>query len=258
MPLIHQCCIVGMRALSSESCALVLADPPYNINVTGGSAWDSKGLEEYMCFSKAWMYEARRILKPGGSILIWGSPNNTMLARLTILATDTLGLEFKQSMCWIYTQGGDGRLQTMSQYATRHEVLLWFTKSGAKHTFNPRPIATPYTEEERAIAVAKGSGRLRTDSLDVGRPPKTWVEMPRVNSRSGERKHGAHPSMKPRELCSRIIRAHSDPADTVVVPFAGSGSEYIQCLLEGRSVIAYELEDKYIDIAKCRAAAHGL
>jgi len=41
----------------------IIADPPYNIGVQGAQ-WDQ--LPQYMSWSKEWMSEAARVLKPGG------------------------------------------------------------------------------------------------------------------------------------------------------------------------------------------------
>ena len=262
MPLHLQSCVDGMSAMPEGSCALAIADPPYNIGVKKAS-WDSMPLDDYIVFSEAWLRAAFHVLKEGGTLLIWGSPNNTMLARITLLATEKIGFQYEQSMCWVYTQGGDGRLQTMAHYATRHEVLLWFVKPGkggerVPHTFNAAEIATPYTDEERAIARSKGSNRLREDSLKIGRPPRSWFEFARENSRSQERRFGSHPSMKPLPLCKHLILAHSNPSDSVVIPFAGSGSEYISALIEGRAVTAFEIDPTYLSIAQKRARSKGV
>ena len=159
-------------------------------------------------------------------------------------------------MAWTYTQGGDGRIRTMKTYATRHERVLWFTKPGHAHVFNPTAIATKYTEEQKKVARQKGTGRLREDSLDKGKPPWSWWTAPRVNSNSSERKHGAHPSMKPLEVARRLILAHSPPDGTVVIPFAGSGSELVECArTEQRTCVAFKVDPTYAAITKKRVNA---
>ena len=65
------------------------------------------------------------------------------------------------------------------------------------------------------------------ESRARGRPPKNWWDIPRENSRSKERRYGAHPSMKPLQICERIVKVHSDAGGCVLVPFGGSGSEVV-------------------------------
>ena len=54
------------------------------------------------------------------------------------------------------------------------------------------------------------------------------------------------------ELCDRIIQTHSNPGDTVYIPFAGSGSEIISCIKNSRHSIATEIDAKYIELINNR------
>ena len=57
-----------------------------------------------------------------------------------------------------------------------------------------------------------------------------------------------HPTMKPVELVERAIRNSSKSRDTVLDPFAGSGSTLIACEKTGRQARLIELEPKYCDV----------
>jgi len=57
-----------------------------------------------------------------------------------------------------------------------------------------------------------------------------------------------HPTMKPVELVERAIRNSSKSRDTVLDPFAGSGSTLIACEKTGRHARLIELEPKYCDV----------
>jgi len=61
-----------------------------------------------------------------------------------------------------------------------------------------------------------------------------------------DEKYG-HSTQKPMELCNRIIKASSHENDIVYIPFAGSGSEIISCIINDRYYIATETNKKYID-----------
>ena len=261
--ILHGDCVSGMLHLPPSQAHLVLADPPYNVGVREGgkaAAWDTMDTDAFLSFTRAWVRAAMHVLRPGGALLVWGSPNNTMLSRLTLVAVDEVGFDFVQECAWTYQQGGDGRLQTMRAYATRHERLLWFEKRGGDRYFDAKRIATPYSEEERRIARQKGGGRLREDSLQIGKPPWSWFHVPRVNSMSSERRFGSHPSMKPVEVGKRLILAHCPPDGGVVIPFGGSGSEAVALsVLESekedgtratrRSCVVFEVDEAYCDVA---------
>jgi DNA modification methylase len=57
-----------------------------------------------------------------------------------------------------------------------------------------------------------------------------------------------HPTMKPVELVERAIRNSSKNRDTVLDPFAGSGSTLVACEKTGRQARLIELEPKYCDV----------
>lgn len=252
-------CVEGMRALEAESVDLVIADPPYDIGVQD-SAWDT--VPHYLEWSRTWLAQVKRLLRPDGQLFIYGSPQRLWISRLKIMAADEFGFTFKQHISWCYKQGGDARLSSMQQYAVRMEHVEWFIKAAAsgplKHTFNASVAAEPYSPEERKEALAKGVGRVTAEALDNGRPPRNWFEIPRENSRSVERRYGSHPSMKPLALCSRIVGVHSNPGDTVVIPFGGSGSECVAAARLGRKVICFENDPGYCAIIRRRLRGHFL
>lgn len=146
----------------------------------------------------------------------------------------------------------------MKQYAVRSEIIEWWTKTPGTPTFNPASAAERYSDEDKKVALAKGVGRVSEASLDKGRPPRTWCDIPRENSRSKERQYGKHPSMKPLMLAERLVSVHSNVADRVVVPFAGSGSEVLTAAKLGREVVGFEMENDYIDLMKARFAGHQM
>lgn len=153
--------------------------------------------------------------------------------------------------------GGDARLENMKHYAVRHEIVEWWTKPG-QPTFNAAFGAEMYTDEDKKVALAKGVGRVTEEALDRGRPPRTWCEIPRENSRSRERAYGKHPAMKPLDICERFIQVHSNPADLVIIPFAGSGSEVLTAAKLGREAVGFETHTEYIELVKKRFAGHSV
>jgi hypothetical protein len=64
--------------------------------------------------------------------------------------------------------------------------------------------------------------------------------------------------MKPLALCSRLIDVHSNPDDTIVVPFAGSGSEMLAAAKAGRRVVGFDNKPEYIELVTRRFAGHNL
>jgi DNA modification methylase len=88
----------------------------------------------------------------------------------------------------------------------------------------------------------QGSDHFWCGARDQG---DVWfVKKPQVND--------LHPTMKPVELIERAIRNSSKSRDTVLDPFAGSGSTLIACEKTGRQARLIELEPRYCDVAVVR------
>ncbi|HEX8055168.1 MAG TPA: DNA methyltransferase, partial [Novosphingobium sp.] len=80
-------CIEAMRSLPSASVDMVFADPPYNLQLGGDlnrpdgshvdavtNDWDKfDSFATYDRFTREWLAEARRVLKPNGSLWVIGS-----------------------------------------------------------------------------------------------------------------------------------------------------------------------------------------
>lgn len=61
-----------------------------------------------------------------------------------------------------------------------------------------------------------------------------------------------HPTQKPLELIEKIILNSSEPGDTVLDTFMGSGTTGVACKRTGRHFIGHEIDKKYFDIARER------
>ncbi|MGA3024942.1 MAG: site-specific DNA-methyltransferase [Bryobacteraceae bacterium] len=75
-----------------------------------------------------------------------------------------------------------------------------------------------------------------------------WTDLRGASTRDG------HPAPYPVELASRLIRLFSFAGDTVLDPFAGTGSTSQAAIMAGRNSIANEIEAAYVEIARQRIA----
>jgi len=62
-------------------------------------------------------------------------------------------------------------------------------------------------------------------------------------------RHGEHPTEKPVPLMVEILSDYTNPGQTILDPFMGSGTTGVACVKLGRKFIGIELEEKYFDIA---------
>lgn len=63
-----------------------------------------------------------------------------------------------------------------------------------------------------------------------------------------------HPTQKPLELMRWVIRNYTNPEDIVIDPFAGSGTTLVACVLEGRSCIGVEMQERYKKVIEQRVS----
>jgi modification methylase len=81
---------------------------------------------------------------------------------------------------------------------------------------------------------------------------KTWFRSIWADLRASTR--AGHPAPYPVELAERLIKMFSFAGDTVLDPFAGTGSTSQAAIISGRNSIANEIEAAYVDIAQQRIA----
>lgn len=241
-----------VSALPDQSIDLIIADPPYNASKGkewsmkhgtlpgfGGDwqktvqVWDDMTLDEYMCFTLAWLSEAKRILKQTGSMWVHGTYHN---AGITNVAMQVLGIEIINEVVW-YKRNSFPNLAGRRLTAS-HETVLWAHRGGRRsYYFNYE-----YSK----------SGDFSGDALKVpGKQMRTVWDLSNNKSKE-ELAHGKHPTQKPVRLARRFIQLSAQPGDVCLVPFAGAGSECVAALEEGLHYIGFEIDESYIETARAR------
>jgi len=80
---------------------------------------------------------------------------------------------------------------------------------------------------------------------------KTWFRSVWADLRGASTRDG-HPAPYPVEIAERLIKMFSFAGDTVLDPFAGTGSTSQAAIMSGRNSIANEIESAYVEIARQR------
>jgi len=237
-------CIAAMAALPAASVDLVFADPPYNLQLAqdlhrpeGGKVaavddeWDKfSGLASYDAFTRAWLAQVRRILKPDGTLWTIGSYHNIF----------RVGAALQDQGYWILNDIIWRKANPMpnfkgTRFTNAHETLIWAAKSEtARYTFNYHAMKAMNDElqmrSDWLIPICTGGERLKTDGVK------------------------SHPTQKPEALLYRILLACTQPGDLVLDPFFGTGTTGAVAKLLGRRWIGIEREEKYVKVAEARIA----
>lgn len=243
--IIQQDCIEAMRALPAASIDMIFADPPYNLQLGGdlnrpdGSFvdavtddWDKfDSLGAYDAFTRAWLAEARRILKPNGTIWVIGSYHNIFKVGSAI---QDLGFWILNDIIWRKANPMPNFKGT--RFTNAHETLIWASMGEkAKYTFNYRSMKTLNDELQ-----------MRSD----------W-EFPICGGQERLKKNGTkvHPTQKPEALLYRVMLACTKPGDVILDPFFGTGTTGAVAKRLRRHWIGIEREGTYIEAAQERIEA---
>ena len=62
----------GLSELDDNSIDIIVADPPYNIGKDFGNKSDKQKMEDYLNWCENWVRECERVLKPTGTMYIYG------------------------------------------------------------------------------------------------------------------------------------------------------------------------------------------
>jgi modification methylase len=238
-------CIEAMRSLPPRSVDLVFADPPYNLQLGGdlnrpdGSMvdavtndWDRfDSFAAYDNFTREWLAQCRRVLKPDGALWVIGSYHN--IFRVGALMQD-LGFWLLNDIVWRKANPMPNFRGT--RFTNAHETLLWASMGErSRYHFNYRAMKTLNDElqmrSDWLIPLCGGQERLKRDGTK------------------------AHPTQKPEALLYRVLLATTERGDVVLDPFFGTGTTGAVAKRLGRQWIGCEQEATYREVATERIAA---
>ena len=241
--IINDDCVKALKEIPSQSCELIFADPPYNLQLSNkldrpddspvigvNNEWDKfDSFETYDRISKLWLSESKRILKPNGSIWVIGTYHN--IFRLGKIIQD-LKFWILNDIIWRKTNpmpNFRGR-----RFTNAHETLIWAAKDkNSKYTFNYNAMKSLNEEKQMrsdwTLPICSGQSRLK-----------------------GKDMKKAHPTQKPENLLTRILLSSTKKNDLILDPFFGTGTTGAVAKKLGRKFIGIEKEEEYIKIAKNR------
>ena len=232
-------CIEAMRGLPSASVDMIFADPPYNLQLGGDLSrpdgshvdavtdhWDQfDSFAAYDKFSRLWLTEARRVLKPNGSLWVIGSYHN--IFRLGAMMQD-MGFWILNDVVWRKANPMPNFKGT--RFTNAHETLIWASMGEkARYTFNYRLMKTLNDElqmrSDWLLPICSGAERLKKGGTKV------------------------HPTQKPEALLYRVMLATTNKGDVVLDPFFGTGTTGAVAKRLGREWIGCEREEIYREAA---------
>jgi DNA modification methylase len=241
--LIHGDCLEKMASMQSESVDLVVTSPPYDkLRNYKGYSFDFEGIAEQLV----------RVLAPGG-VIVWivadatvnGSETGTSFKQA--LHFKDIGLKLYDTMIW---RKSSPCSPTEARYYAVFEYMFVLSKGRPKtlNLLTDRPNKTAGSVRNRETRSGaedrKDTGRKRV-APEFSRRFNVW-DVPVTSSGTG------HPAVFPESLAEGHIVTWSNPGDTVLDPFMGSGTTGVAAVNAGRHFIGIEISHEYLHIAQQR------
>lgn len=208
------------RLMAGQGADLLLTDPPWGVGYVGKTKRalritgdDSSGLSALLADA---FTQVSKVLSPGAPIYVFSPAGE----RSVVFAQAFLaqGWRLHQTLVWVK----DTPVLGHADYLYMHEPILY-----------------GYAPSKRR----RGRG---ASGWFGGNNQRSVIEVPRPKASVD------HPTTKPVELLRRLIANSSRSAQTVLDPFAGSGSTLVACELAGRRGFGMEIDPAYCDVAIAR------
>ena len=241
-------CLERMKEIPDGSVDMILTSPPYDdLRTYNGSLnWSETVWQDVI-------KNVERILKPGGAC-VWivndatknGSETGTSFKQA--LYAMSIGLKLHDTMIW---QKPDSIPLTNKRYVQSFEYMFVFVK-GCVHAFNG------IKDKENVGSGRKITATLRNKNGET--IPKSGVSNKFVSefglrnniwsiaTAKGKKSH-CHPATFPIKLANDHIISWSNPGDTVLDMFMGSGTTGVACRNVGRKFIGIEMDPTYYGVA---------
>lgn len=240
--LINGDCLELMKGIPDGSVDLILTDPPYG---TTACKWDT-----VIDFDLMWE-QLKRIIKPNGAIVLFGSEPFSSLLRVSNLRM------FKYD--WIWEKNRfvgflNCKNAPLKAYEHIHVFSEGSTANGSKKNMPYHPQGLTKVNRKR---VNKAEPK---DSVVGNRPSRNGEYLQKFegyptsilkynSDSSGEQ---LHPTQKPVALLEYLIKTYTQEKETVLDFTMGSGSTGVACKNTNRSFIGIELDENYFNIANER------
>ena len=239
-----------LKKISSTSVDHCITDPPYNISGYDNKKeigwlksnkhwvsdkkfnkineeWDTYSNGDYENFTREWLQEIFRIIKPNGSIIIFGSYHNIYKLGYILQSFDR---KIINSVVWFKRNAFPNITQRMLCESTEH--IIWAVNNTQKHAKN---WIFNYDELKRI-----NGGKQMRNVWDI---PMTPIS---------EKKSGKHPSQKPIELIERLVLASTNEGEIIIDPFVGSGTLPVVAKMHGRKFIGIDNNEEFVNLTNKR------
>ena len=206
-------------------------------SVAGGGSYED-AFDDFRGFLMPRVEESLRCLTADGSLFVhldWREVHSIKVALDELLGRE----RFTNEIIWAYDYGG----RSKSRWSAKHDTILWYAMdpTPGKYVFN-------YDEMDRIPYMAPGL--VTPEKAARGKTP-TDVWWHTIVPTNGREKTG-YPTQKPLGILERIIKVHTQPGDTVLDYFAGSGTTGEAAARHGRGFVLVDANPEAVEVMRRR------
>lgn len=230
--------ILTTKAITPNSVDLIVTSPPYNVDIHYNSHQDNVSYPVYLEFTRAWLSRCLEFLKDDGRLCL-NIPldknkggQQSVGADITTIAKQ-VGFLYHSTIVW-----NEGNISRRTAWGS------WISAAAPFVIAPVELIVVLYKRRWRKTSGSRRSDITRSEFMDWTNGLWTF---------GGEsKKRIGHPAPFPLELPRRCIKLFSFVGDTVLDPFAGSGTTLIAAAMLNRIGIGVEIDLHYCELARQR------
>ena len=255
-------CAEVMSSLPDESVDGVVTSPPYAMQrkATYGGVTE----KDYPEWTVRWMSEARRILKPNGSVIINIRPHirNGILSDYVLrtrLALRGDGWAELEELIW--HKKGSAPLGSTRRPRRSWESLLWYGKHGSAYS---APKAAGAETTRLGLSGGRRGAHVGTRQFNangskvVGRARVADVVTMSTRMNANSDGLNDHPAPFPWQLAEWCGKLIIPDGGTILDPFSGSASTGVAALRNGWNYIGIDSSEEYVSMSARRLEAAQL
>ena len=235
-----------IKDIEDDSVDLIICDGPYGVTTF---EWDNVASIQQFNLNLLKLFS--RVLKPGGSLYLFGKDNCIDFIDYTAY------LKLNRRIVWYQpSRLAQGRLN----YTNNYDIIAYFSK-GKASTFNLDDIRVEQLVElehrkrcERVPSVLNGQyGKTKFNEKGKN-PGDVWGDIKQLTYKSKELidRELLNTIQKPIKLIERLVLASSNEGDLVFDPFSGVGTTAVVCKKLNRRFIGFEKNEKYVRLSNER------
>nr|UMO80131.1 Methyltransferase [Pandoravirus aubagnensis] len=252
----------NLSVIDDSSVHLVLTSPPYWTLKEYNASANVKGQLGHVADYADFLVQLERVWTECYRVLVPGS-------RLVVVVGDVLLSRKKHGRHRLVPLHADIQIACQRVGFDCLAPIIWHKIGSAAHEVNngkASMLGKPYEpnaiikNDIEYILMLRKPGGYRSptpDQRDRSRIDKAdfhawfrqlWTDVPGTRCKE-------HPAPFPRQLATRLIKMFSFEGDTVVDPFAGTGTTLTAALDAGRHAIGIEIDPDYFGLAKTKVTA---